>query len=169
MKRLFISTGIILISTIVLFAQDSEKKSRKENRAGRKSEIEQKVKEAIASKDYIFNARQANPLGGSSINLTSEYTLQVKGDTIDAFLPFYGGAYKADLHGEGGIKFNTTAKSYKVKEKKGRYEISIKVNAPNDNYRLYLIVSASGYATLNVNCNNRQSISFNGIIKGVGL
>ncbi|VAW16999.1 hypothetical protein MNBD_BACTEROID01-1988 [hydrothermal vent metagenome] len=169
MKLLFISTGIILVSAIVLFAQDNEKKSRKDIRAGKRSKIEQKVKEIITSRDYIFYARQANPLGGSPINLTSEYTLQVKGDTIESFLPFYGVAYRAELHGEGGIKFNTTAKNYKVKEKKGRYEVSIKVNAPNDDYRLYLVVTSSGYATLNVNCNNRQSISFNGIIKGVGL
>ena len=101
---------------------------------------------------------------GRTIQLTSDYTLTVRGDTVIAFLPYFGRAYTAPLDpAKGGIDFTSTNFDYKAKQrKKGNWEINIKPKDADDVRQLYLSFSASGFGNLQVTSLNRQTISFNG-------
>ncbi len=108
-------------------------------------------------------------MGGSSIHLTSEYTLDISGDSVVAWLPYYGVAYTADYGGtDGGIKFSESANFIDVKKDRKGFKIHMEVKAPKDLYRLNLQITAAGYATLNVSSHNRQPISFSGIVEDLG-
>lgn len=124
------------------------------------------VKEMVDSKNFVFKAQLVSPLGGRMRNLTSEYDLVVRPDSVTAFLPYFGRAYSAPMNpSEGGIKFNSTDFSYKTgKQKKGRWEIEIKPSDVPDGYQLYLSVFSNGRASLRVNSSNRQPISFEGYV-----
>jgi len=66
------------------------------------------VKEKIESQRYTFKADYVTPTsaGFQSRYLTSEYTLKVTPDTVQAYLPYFGRAYEAPFNpSEGGIKF----------------------------------------------------------------
>ena len=130
------------------------------------NEKEQKVRQLINGKKYMFVAQTALPMTGRSINLTSTFDLSVSEDTIISELPYFGRAYVAPINPtEGGIRFKSIGGKYKVKEKNnGGWEIVIEPKDVDDVREMYLSVTESGYANLRVVNTNRQGISFNGYI-----
>ncbi|SHF65791.1 DUF4251 domain-containing protein [Pedobacter caeni] len=158
---------LIVFSTVQAFAQTDKETTAK----------------LVADQHLVFNATSAMPManaevnavlnkmqngsGGGMIQLSgSQYQLKINKDSVEAYLPYYGRAYTASMNpDDSGIKFKSKKFSYKTtKKKKGGWIINI---APKDNrevQNLSLSVSENGYAVLNVNSNNRQSISFNGTI-----
>lgn len=131
-------------------------------------EKEQALRSAIENCRFVFQAHTAQPLAWQSVNLDFGFYLKVSPDTVQAYLPYYGRAYKAPFStDESGIKFSSKDFAYQVKEgKKGRLDISIK---PNDlaskNYVLYLSVFPGGNCSLAVQDPDRQHIHFNGVLE----
>ncbi|MCZ4225350.1 DUF4251 domain-containing protein [Pedobacter rhodius] len=143
------------------------------------------TKKIVADKNYVFMANTALPMsnqdisqvlrsmqgvqGGGTINLSgSQYDLKVTADSIVAYLPYYGRAYSAPYNPtDGGIKFTSKDFTYtESKNKKGLYIINIRTkDLKNDNYQIYLSISQNGYASLMMNSNNKQSITFNGVLE----
>lgn len=156
--RILITTATLIAALLLVGCKPGESLSKQDTIA--------QITKKIESGDYKFIPQKAIPMGGSPINLSHSFALKVSKDSIDSYLPYYGRAYTAPLPTEGGIKFISTDFNYTISEKKkGMWNISI---IPNDNqkrYRLTLNVGDTGYATLNVQDNNRQSISFNGVIE----
>lgn len=154
--------SVCLISLIVLI---SACKSPKETAGSATPGAD--VPSAIKAKRYVFQARNAIPTGGRNRQLSSGYTLEVTGDTLVAYLPYFGRAYTAPIDpSKGGIQFTSVNFDYTEQERsKGGWNIRIK---PTDNREVrdfYLTISANGYGTLQVNSINRQPISFTGIIE----
>lgn len=122
-------------------------------------------KRIVESKNYIFKAQSAIPSTGKTWQLTSDYDLTVNGDSIVAYLPYFGRAYSAPIDpADGGIKFTSTNATYRVATKKDRWEISIKPKDVRDVQQMNLDITSSGYATLRVISTNRQPISFYGYV-----
>ncbi|RYG07216.1 MAG: DUF4251 domain-containing protein [Chitinophagaceae bacterium] len=139
----------------------------------------------VEAKTYTFVARSATPLnvqdisaimsrmpggmqGGGTINLNETYyEVKVTPDSIIAFLPYYGRSFSAPINQtEGGVKFNS--KKFEYKSTKGRkrgWDIVIDTKDAKENYRLSLNIGEEGYATLSLNSNNKQSISYQGYLK----
>lgn len=136
----------------------------------------------INAQHYVFNASSAMPMsnmdvskvlsrmpggnGSGTIQLTgAQYQLEVSKDSVEAYLPYYGRAYTASMNpDDSGIKFKSKDFKYKADKKKKGWMITIQPKDTKDVQSLTLNVSENGYATLNVNSNNRQPISFNGTI-----
>jgi hypothetical protein len=149
MKSIFNILPILLLSATALQAQDKD------------------VTSLIESKNFVFIAQSAHPLSGQFRQLTSEYDLRVLGDSIVAYLPYFGRAYSAPLDPtQGGIQFTSTDFEYSQQSrKKGGWNISIKPKDARDVRQMTLSIRENGNASLQVNSNNRQSISFNGHIE----
>lgn len=131
-------------------------------------QTDKEIGELIESKQFKFTARSVTPLSGSTINLTSTYDLAVDSNYVEAWLPFYGRAYQSDYGStEGGIKFKEEAKVLDVKknEKKDSYEIHIEVDTVKDSYKIYIHAGESGYASMSINSNRKQAVSYYGIIE----
>lgn len=124
------------------------------------------LKELVETKHFVFTAQMALPLGGSMRQLTSEYDVKLNGDSLITYLPYFGRAYGPINPGDdGGIKFTSTKFDYKTKaRKKGGWDIMITPKDNRDVRQMNFTISTSGYATLQVSSNNRQSISYNGYI-----
>ncbi len=138
----------------------------------------------VNAKTLKFNATSAQPLavadlnavlskmpgglgGGGSIQLSgSSYDLKIDKDSVEAYLPYFGRAYTANLDpNDSGIKFKSKNFTYKSEQKKkGSWLITIKPKDTKDAQELSLTIGANGYAFLNVTSNNRQSISYMGYI-----
>ena len=125
-------------------------------------------KTAIENRVFVFQAHTAHPMAWRSVNLDYGFYLKVSPDTIQAYLPYYGRAYKAPISpDESGVKFISTDFDYQIKEgKNSRLDITIK---PKDiagkSYVLYLSAFPAGNCSLSVQDPDRQHIHFNGIIE----
>jgi len=119
----------------------------------------------IESKNFVFKARTAFPQSGSSQLLTSQYDLTFTGDKLVSFLPFFGRAYSVSPADDGGIKFTSTNFNYTTKKTKKGWSITITPKDANGVQQLFLDISTSGYANLQVNSANRQNISFAGVVE----
>lgn len=123
------------------------------------------VQNFIKTKEFVFKAQTVLPMTGMSRQLTSEYDVRFLGDSVVAYLPYFGRAYSAGYGEGGGIDFTSTKFEYKVKErKKGGWDISIRPQDAKDVQSLNFTVSENGYASLQVTSNNRQPISYNGYV-----
>lgn len=123
------------------------------------------LKTLLQNKTFTFRAQSAWPLQGTVIQLTAGYDMRMLQDSINTFLPYFGRAYSGGYGTENGIKFVSKKFEYKLKEKqKGGWEVTIRPADANDITELTYSISANGYATLQVLSNNRQAISFYGVI-----
>jgi hypothetical protein len=123
------------------------------------------VRQKLESKRYTFIAQTANPMRGRTIQLTSLYDLRVSGDSVIAALPYFGRAFSAPLNpSDNGINFTSVNADYQITFRKKRWEILIKPKDSQTVSDLNLTVYTNGRALLRVNSNNRQAISFNGML-----
>ncbi|HEX6193693.1 MAG TPA: DUF4251 domain-containing protein, partial [Chitinophagaceae bacterium] len=74
------------------------------------------TKRIVDAKNYVFKAQSVTPSRGSLRQLTSDYDLTVAGDSLIAYLPYFGRAYSAPIDSEGGIKFTSAKSDYRVKQ-----------------------------------------------------
>jgi hypothetical protein len=172
MKNLkYFTTALFLVLSAQLYAQT--------DKATTERIIEAQNYVFVATTAYPLNqmdiakvmSRMSGPNNSGSINLTgSSYDLNVKKDSLVAYLPYYGRSYTARIgSNEGGIKFKSKDFKYNsVRKKKGNWVITMKPNdvrdSYNSNYSLTLNVSTGGYGTLVVTSNNQQPISFYGYL-----
>ncbi|HEY1023628.1 MAG TPA: DUF4251 domain-containing protein [Sphingobacteriaceae bacterium] len=123
------------------------------------------VKDLLKSKNYQFKAHYATPQGGRQILLTTDYFLRVSGTRVEAVLPYFGEAYSAPIGpGEAGVNFTSSNFSYDIEENKNRWTIIIGPRDTRDVQKLTLTVTGSGRASLHVNSNYKQAITYSGSI-----
>ena len=126
---------------------------------------ESDVREMVNSKDFVFVADRVNPLRGRSRQLTSQYDVRVKNDSLTSYLPYFGRAHVAPMDpSQGGIQFTSTDFSYNTNQGNG-WTIIIKPNDHNDVQQMVFNIFENGTATLSVTSTNRDPISFNGYVK----
>jgi Domain of unknown function (DUF4251) len=160
-KKLFSITLLLVLmagTPMLSFSQDSKK--------SRDSAQTALITGMINDQRFVFNAQSASPTKGGLVQLTPGYTLRVTKDTVVSDLPYYGRAYQAGYgSSESGIKFTSVDFSCNTEAgKKKSWKITIQ---PKDNKsfrELMLTVYDDGSATLNVNSNDRQAISFRGYL-----
>ena len=121
----------------------------------------------LSSKNYVFVAQSANPVGARFRQLTSEYDLRVLGDSIVSYLPYFGRAYSAPIDPtKSALVFTSTDFDYQqTSRNKGGWIVTIKPKDVQDVRQLMLTVTEKGSASLQVISTNRQQISFNGYIE----
>lgn len=133
-----------------------------------KQESIAQMAEKIESGRYTFIPTTAIPMAGKSINLSYSFSLKISKDTISAYLPYYGRAYSAPMSSEeAGINFTSTdfLNLSVFDEKKKTNNVTINIKDNRRKYKLSLQIGENGYATLNVQDNDRQAISFNGRVE----
>lgn len=135
-------------------------------KSNKKDQKEAEIRNLVQSKQFVFVAQSAAPLGRRTLNLTSIYDLRLSPDTLVAELPYFGRAYVAPIDPtQGGINFTSTNFAYTINDrKKGGWDITLLPKDAQDVRQMFLTVSQDGYATLQVTSNNRQPINFNGYV-----
>ncbi|NLZ74112.1 MAG: DUF4251 domain-containing protein [Bacteroidales bacterium] len=132
------------------------------------SENELSFKDILNSKQYIIEVRSAYPQSGRHINLTSTYSLIIKNDTIDSYLPYFGRAYSVPYGGGEGLIFQSQIKKYTVeKEKEDEIKIKIETVTPEDSYTYFISVYDNLSADISVHMNKRNSIRYQGSLEAL--
>lgn len=141
-------------------ADGDQNGSRQEKKA---AEFE-KIATLLESGHFQFTLRSATPTGGKTIQMTSEYTLEAIEGIYQAYLPYFGRAYSASYGGNGGIEFKGTPENLTLtrNQKKNIVAVSFEMKTDDDQYKINLEIGSSGYGTLVVASQKRQSISYYG-------
>ena len=122
----------------------------------------------IESGNYVYTIQSITPTGHRTIQSTTPYTMKVVNGNYEASLPYFGRAYQASYGGDGGIEFSGTPEDLKITRntKKNSLIVTFSLTESNDKFNCTLQVGYSGYATLIINSQNRQSISYYGVVTG---
>ena len=157
---------ILTISLVIFLGTGSDVLAQTKKQIRAKEKVE-KVSKLLASKRFAFKVQTAQPMRGGNFNVTSDFDLAVKNDTLQSYLPYFGRAFSAPMNPTSSpLNFTSTNFTYTAtKGKKGSTDIKIEIkDSKTDVRQYYLNVSEQGYATLQTLSNNRDPISFNGYI-----
>lgn len=154
-SRFLVMVGIVsFLGGQSLFAQD------------KKSEKTQRIKESVESGTYSVDIDRAFPMGGRSVNLTSPYSIDIKGDSVYSYLPYYGRAYSAPYGGGNGMRFEKPVTNYKVAfDKDDKATIEFATRSDDDRYEFRIQIYSNGTTTVFVQPTNKQSITYHGEIR----
>ncbi|MCD8194077.1 MAG: DUF4251 domain-containing protein [Tannerellaceae bacterium] len=128
-----------------------------------KAEKEQLVKQLVENDCFHIKVDRAIPQQGGSKYLTSPYSVEICGDTVKSYLPYFGRAYSVPYGGGKGLIFDSQITDYKrTYDKKGTANIRFSTRTEEDNYKFQIEIFTNGSARINVVPVNRQPISFHG-------
>lgn len=161
MKDMFKKTMMVMAAILVIVACATSDPSGL-SKAERRQQTALLVQKALLDRHYTINVQSAHPYKGAPINLTSSYSLQVKGDTIVSYLPFFGRAYSIPYGGGKGLNFTGLINSYQTSRNKKEYNIKMGVDNDEDQYVYYIDVYDNGRAVVLVTSKNRSNITFYG-------
>lgn len=138
----------------------------------------------VNSQEFTFYATRANPTNYDVINIMnsmpnststrmldltgSNYTLELKNNTLDVVLPYFGRSFKSNYSGDNSYRF--TSKDFtinKSQNKKGNWIIKIKPNDTKTVDEIILEVFKNGKALTSIKSNDRQPISYDGYISKI--
>ncbi len=123
------------------------------------------IENSIKDRHFTFHAESALPLRMPTKNLTTDYEVQISGNTLISSLPYFGRAYKAEI---GVISSPLDFTSYNISYAVSPYKKSgwnVVINVKNrDDLRYSFTLFNNGTASLNVTSISRDPISFHGYI-----
>ena len=134
----------------------------KEERAAREAREAQMVRQAVQAGDFTIDIDRMYPLRGTS-KMVSNYSIKVKDGVLISHLPFIGQAWRVPYGGGHALNFEAPVLNYTATAN-GRdgYEIRIYVKTDEDEHLYRLTVFDNGRASLDVQSQNRDRISFTG-------
>ena len=158
MKQFLLSLASALLAVIAL-----EGCATTEERAARAAEQAARVKVALTERQYKIRVDYMYPMRGGSKNVTSNYSVEVRNDSLYSYLPYFGRAFHVPYGGGKGLNFSEPIGSYRESTiKKGRQHIEINVRNDEDSYLYVIDVFDNGNSDIEVRAQQRERISYSG-------
>lgn len=134
-----------------------------EERAARAAEQAARVKVALTEKRYKIMVERMYPMRGGSKNVSSNYSVEVRNDSLFSYLPYFGRAYQVPYGGGKGLNFTERIGSYRESQgKHGQRHIEIDVRNDEDTYLYTIDVYDNGNSDIEVQSRQRERISYSG-------
>lgn len=132
-------------------------------KAERRERMAQAVEKALSERHYKVEISTMNPRRGKTINVSPDFSLEVKGDTLVSYLPYFGRAYNVPYGGGKGLNFTAPIADYQEAEgRNGVHLVAIKVSNEEDTYLFRLEIFGNGNASIDLTAHERESISYTG-------
>ena len=136
----------------------------REERALREAREAKMVDENLQSADFRIEIDRMYPVRGSSQHVTN-YSVTVKDGVLNSHLPYIGQAWRVPYGGGHALNFKADIGSYNVvRTRDDGYEVRIYVKTDEDQHVYTLTVFNNGRASLDVQSQNRERISFSGMM-----
>lgn len=147
---------IVMAATLAGCATTAERMEREARTAAQ-------VSEALASRHYTINVLMMYPQRGRAVNLTTNYSVEVKGDSLISYLPYFGRAYNVPYGGGKGLNFIAPITGYQTEtDRKGMTRVVLTTENEEDRYQYVLEVSSSGDSYIQVQSRQRDFIRYSG-------
>ncbi len=156
MGRQWLMTGLLLLLTAGCLTQ--------QERAQRRAETQRALNEAIASRQLRIGITSMSTLRYGSRTVMSDFFLELRGDTLQSYLPYLGQAHTAPMSTPAqGLNFKERMDGIEESSPKaGMTRYVIGVRTQEDRYRYVIEVYDTGEAAIRVSSHNRDPISFGG-------
>lgn len=158
-------TLVLLLATSLSFAQTKSKKQQRKEVKAQKIKL---IRDGVNNKAFVFKAYSVVPKSEKTKSLVNDFGMEVRGDSIFSYMPYYGKIYARDRQdasfNDSPMGFAQPMESYKRTKTKKGYEVNIEVNNNGDIISLVFHISQNGSATVVASSLNRQAISYMGDI-----
>lgn len=133
-------------------------------RQERFAETQKAVAEALANRHLRITVNSMNPARYASRIVSFGFYLELKGDTLESYLPYMGRVYQSTAFSTSeGLNFEVPILNYQeTRTKKNLSRIELQVKTREDVYNYILDVYDTGKALIRVRAQNRDGISFDG-------
>ena len=159
MKKLFLPllAAVLAVSACGILSSET-----REERVAREAKEARMVRQGVETGNFTINIDRMYPLRGTS-KMVSNYSIKVKDDVLISHLPFIGQAWRVPYGGGDALNFDAPIVNYTAVENgKDGYEIRIYVKTDEDEHLYRLTIFDNGRASLDVQSQNRDRISFSG-------
>ena len=151
---------MILAATLIGCATPAE-------RMEREARMVAHVTEALGNRHYTIHVKMMYPRRREAVNVTSDYTLEVKGDTLVSYLPYFGRAYNVPYGGGKGLNFTAPILDYEsVRTKKDMTHILLKTDNGEGPMLYELEIFDNGNSFIRVMSREREDIEYSGEMEG---
>ena len=159
MNRRRIIAGMLFVLVMAGCATQQE-------RAEQRAKMRLAVAEAVASKRMHIDIRNMHTLRYGSRLVSSGFFLELRGDTLCSYLPYFGQAYQSPMGTPSiGLNFERPIQRYAEKRAKAnKTQLELDVRTQEDNYHYQIDLYDSGDAYVRVRSLNRDPVSFDGTL-----
>ena len=158
------SYPILALLALTLLCACGTARQTPEEKSAAQEQTAQLVRKMLDERSYQIEVTYMMPLRGAG-RAVNAYSLAVDGSTIDSHLPYQGEARSVPYGGGKGLSFKDEIDSYTDNPgKKDSRSIVIHVGNEEDNYVYTLEIFSNGEASIHVQCRNRDSISYRGML-----
>lgn len=126
--------------------------------------IAQMVDDSLTNRSFKIDMNYMILNSMPSRNLEYGYYIRVNNDSIDAYIPFFGVAYRAEYGtDDGGLSYKGPMASYQVSQvRKDLRQVNIIVKKHFDEILYQIDIFTNGRASIFVRSLNREGIQYNG-------
>lgn len=120
-------------------------------------------RQMLENRRWTFQAQTMSPATGGIRQLSTGYVLTVHGDSLTCDLPYMGRVYQPTISSNSGLTFTSTKFTYEnTVRKKGGWSVNIQTKDQSNSRRFIVTVFEDGNVSMNVNCTERQPVSYRG-------
>ncbi|MCF6307773.1 MAG: DUF4251 domain-containing protein [Flavobacteriaceae bacterium] len=162
----------LVIVVLLGFSQIAFSQSKKELKEEKATQEYQATKELINSKQYVFDADWVSTTRGIRVNIAGgSNRIAVVQDSAKASLQFFGEVTSIRFDDGEGVEFNNKMEGYEVKynDEKRRITVSFKAKFKSETYNIYMSITKSGTTYVDVNSNNKRSVTYEGKITAITI
>lgn len=121
---------------------------------------------AIAAKRWHIDIHTMNSMRYGARTVTSDFYLELHGDTLQSYLPYLGQVQVSQLSPSIGLNFKELVRQYQEGRPKSKYtQLDIDVRTREDSYHYVIEIYDSGEASIRVRGQHRDPISFDGTLE----
>ena len=141
-----------------------------QERAEKREQVRGAVAEAVENQQIRIGISWMNTLKYGSKSVTPDFFLELKGDTLNSYLPYMGQAYRPTMPSQSeGLNFEVPVQQVrKSHPKNNRWQLEIMARTNEDNYKYVVEIYDTGKATIHVSSTSRDPISFDGELAPIG-
>lgn len=134
--------------------------AEKQQRARRMAD---EVAERLNDRRFTIDITYMQPLHGPSKHVDYGFSLEMRGDSIVSYLPYFGVAYSVPYGGGKGLNFTATINNWQLSQTKAdMHEAMVDVSNGEDRLLYRIDVYADGNSQIDVWANERDPISYTG-------
>ncbi len=123
------------------------------------------VQDSLKLKRYTINMSMMYPQRGAAHNITSNWSLVVKRDTLVSYLPYVGVADYVPFGGGKGMNFTAPISKYNsTTDTKGKTTVLMKVRNEEEQMEFHIEIQPEGQSFVDVIFRNRDHISYSGTL-----
>lgn len=123
------------------------------------------VKAHLAEHRYRVFVDRMYPMRGPAVYLQNDWGMEVSGDSIGLFLPYFGRVYHVPYGRGGGLTLVEPLTSYKEEPMKDGRRIFMTTRSDFESYQIVLEVFNNATVSLVVNSSGKETISFSGVME----